>query len=383
MMYLKMKYPLYSFVVAIVASACSSMPVNETVVRNEYASVSFKYADAGETTEGTDTNDSIYCLLNRIQYTCHYFIKTDMNGVIERKNEVATPEDVTDGSLFESKLYIKPGEYNIIAFDKPGKGIVVDSLVNFVAGTEVSLKDLLLRVENRDMSQLEALVNDDETISKWIDLNGAYPYIENIDAMAYDIKKNFMINSGNETILEFTPQNITQKLVIPFQVTVEDGVTISKALMEVSGLARRRYLLNDVLVADYDGDDTGRTIVQANLVNSEGNNLFYEVELYSFGVIPNRLDASSIGPGVAQLAIYAEASGKSKILRTTKNISPFLRAANSVVYDDVEDQYRIGNYDVRLDTNFRFMITKEQVMSDTEDGVHEWDDEGNDMEGEI
>ena len=95
------------------------------------------------------------------------------------------------------------------------------------------------------------------------------------------------------------------------------------------------------------------------------------------------MDASSIGPGVAQLAIYAEASGKSKILRTTKNISPFLRAANSVVYDDVEDQYRIGNYDVRLETNFRFMITKEQVMSDTEDGVHEWDDEGNDMEGEI
>lgn len=192
-----------------------------------------------------------------------------------------------------------------------------------------------------------------------------------------------MINSGTETTLEFTPQNITQKLVIPFQVTVEDGVTISKALMEVSGLARRRYLLNDVLVADYDGDDTGRTIAEANLVNSEGNNLFYEVELYSFGVIPNRLDASSIGPGVAQLAIYAEASGKSKILRTTKNISPFLRAANSVVYDDMEDQYRIGNYDVRLDTNFRFMITKEQVMSDTEDGVHEWDDEGNDMEGEI
>ena len=377
-----MKSRLCSFVVAIVASACSSMPVNETVVRNEYASVSFKYADAGETTED-NANDSVYCLLNRIQYTCHYFVKTDKNGAIEHKNEAVTAEEVTDGSLFESKLYIKPGEYNIIAFDKPGKGIVVDSLVNFVAGTEVSLKDLLLRVENRDMSQLEALVNDDETMSKWIDLNGAYPYIENIDAMAYDIKKNFMINSGSETILEFTPQNITQKLVIPFQVTVEDGVTISKALMEVSGLARRRYLLNDVLVADYDGDDTGRTIVEAKLVNSEGNNLFYEVELYSFGVIPNRLDASSIGPGVAQLAIFAEASGKSKILRTTKNISPFLRAANSVVYDDMEDQYRIGNYDVRLDTNFRFMITKEQVMSDTEDGVHEWDDEGNDMEGEI
>ena len=249
MIYFKMKSRLYSFVVAIVASACSSMPINDTVVKNEYASVSFKYANTGETTEEDNAKDSIYCLLNRIQYTCHYFTKTDKNGVIERKNEVATPEEVTDGSLFESKLYIKPGEYNICAFDKPGKGVVVDSLVNFVSGTEVSLKDLLLRVENRDMSQLEALVNDDETISKWIDLNGAYPYIENIDAMA-------------------------------FQVTVEDGVTISKALMEVSGLARRRYLLNDVLVSDYEGNDTGRTIAEANLVNSEGNNLFYEVELY-------------------------------------------------------------------------------------------------------
>ena len=49
----------------------------------------------------------------------------------------------------------------------------------------------------------------------------------------------------------------------------------------------------------------------------------------------------------------------------------------------VEDYYKVKNYDVVLNTGFRFMITKEQVMSDTEDGVHEWDDEDNDMEGEI
>ena len=45
MIYFKMKSRLYSFVVAIVASACSSMPINDTVVKNEYASVSFKYAN--------------------------------------------------------------------------------------------------------------------------------------------------------------------------------------------------------------------------------------------------------------------------------------------------------------------------------------------------
>lgn len=183
--------------------------------------------------------------------------------------------------------------------------------------------------------------------------------------------------------MSFSPQRLTQRVVIPFQVTVEDGVTISKALMEVSGLARQKYLLNNILVSDYEGTNTARTILKAQNVKTEGNNYFFEVELHSLGLIPNRLDESSIGPGVIQLGIFAEASGKNKTLRTTKNISRFLREENSVEYNKVEDYYKVKNYDVVLNTGFRFMITKEQVMSDTEDGVHEWDDEDNDMEGEI
>lgn len=384
MMFLKRKYLFGSFVIAFVATACSPMPdTNEVVVKNEFAGVSFKYENVQSGADAENSTDSMYCLLNRIQYTCHYFVKTDLNGVLENKNQVSASEEITDGSLFDSKLYIKPGEYNICVFDKPQKGLVVDSLSNFQNTTDVSLRDLVLSVEKRDMTEMDALVNDDGTMAKWIDLNGSYPYIQNIAPVSSDIKQNFMINSVEETVLSFSPQRLTQRVVIPFQVTVEDGVTISKALMEVSGIARQKYLLNNILVADYEGSNTARTIVKVKLVKSEGNNHFFEAELNTLGIIPNRMDESSIGPGVIQLGIFAEASGKNKTLRTTKNISRFLREENSVEYNKVEDYYKVGNYDVTLDTGFRFMITKEQVMSDTEDGVHEWDDEDNDMEGEI
>lgn len=384
MMFLKRKYLFGSFVIAFVATACSPMPdTNEVVVKNEFAGVSFKYENVQSGADAENSTDSMYCLLNRIQYTCHYFVKTDLNGVLENKNQVSASEEITDGSLFDSKLYIKPGEYNICVFDKPQKGLVIDSLSKFQNTTDVSLRDLVLSVEKRDMNDMEALVGDDGTQAKWIDLNGAYPYIQNINPISSDIKQNFMINSVEETVLSFSPQRLTQRVVIPFQVTVEDGVTISKALMEVSGIARQKYLLNNILVADYEGSNTARTIVKVKLVKSEGNNHFFEAELNTLGIIPNRMDESSIGPGVIQLGIFAEASGKNKTLRTTKNISRFLREENSVEYNKVEDYYKVGNYDVTLDTGFRFMITKEQVMSDTEDGVHEWDDEDNDMEGEI
>ena len=384
MMFLKRKYLFGSFVIACVATACSSMPdTNEVVVKNEFAGVSFKFENIQSETGAENSTDSMYCLLNRIQYTCHYFVKTDLNGVPENKNQVSSSEEITDGSLFDSKLYIKPGEYNMCVFNKPQKGLLVDSLLIFQTTTDVSLRDLVLSVEKRDMSEMDALVGNDGTIAKWIDLNGAYPYIQNISPVSSDIKQNFMINSVEETVLSFSPQRITQRVVIPFQVTVEDGVTISKALMEVSGLARQKYLLNNILVSDYEGTNTARTILKAQNVKTEGNNYFFEVELHSLGLIPNRLDESSIGPGVIQLGIFAEASGKNKTLRTTKNISRFLREENSVEYNKVEDYYKVKNYDVVLNTGFRFMITKEQVMSDTEDGVHEWDDEDNDMEGEI
>ena len=45
------------------------------------------------------------------------------------------------------------------------------------------------------------------------------------------------------------------------------------------------------------------------------------------------------------------------------------------------DKYQADLHEVRLQTNFKFSITREQVTADTEDGVLNWDE--NEIEGEL
>ena len=378
----KIKYLISSLVVALLAIACSGLPMSENVVDSRYAGVSFNYNWSNNTQDITRA-DSIYCLLNRIQYTCHYFVKTDRSGLFEHLNEVTSAEEVGDGSLFDSKFYIKPGEYNICIFEKPLKGVKVDSLQNYINDTRLSLRELLLHVEDCDMMQLKALVDNEQYISKWIDMNSAYPYIENIAPIACDYKKNCMINSGTTTTLQFTPQELTQRVVIPFEIRLDEEVKFEKALVEVSGLTRKKYLLSEKLLCGNAGEETGRTIVEARQISSQGNTLSFEAAVTSLGIIPNHIDTTPIGPGVIQIAVSASVGDKMKIFRTTRNISSLLRAKNSVIYDKEGDYYKVGSYDITLDTDYRFFISREDVLLNNENGILEWDEKGNDLEGEI
>ena len=83
------------------------------------------------------------------------------------------------------------------------------------------------------------------------------------------------------------------------------------------------------------------------------------------------------------MAIYAEAEGKKKMLRTTKNISKYIKGSGGVAFDDKDKVFEILTNEVVLNTGYHFNVTKEQITSDTEDGIQEWEGDGNDFEGEI
>ena len=70
-----------------------------------------------------------------------------------------------------------------------------------------------------------------------------------------------------------------------------------------------------------------------------------------------------------------------KIFRTSKNLYKELSEVSLVNYVEELDKYQADLHEVRLQTNFKFSITREQVTADTEDGVLNWDE--NEIEGEL
>lgn len=379
----KIYYILGTVVSAVFTGGCSSMPMEDGVIVNQFAGLSFKY----NWKKGMNTNaaDSMYCLMNRVQYSHHYFVKTDNNGVVKCDNTPESAEDISDASLFESRFYVKPGEYYVCAIRKPYEGVVMDSLWNFVESTNVSFNDIVLRFEEVKKEDLPELKNKDGSVIKWISNQGdEYPYFRNISPMEFDLKKNFTINSNSTVDVDFNPGFITQKVIIPFTVHLKNGVEIENVLMEISGVVKERYLSKDVLIADNEGKNTGCVIVKPKLVSStpDGEELYYEAEVNSFGLMPNKLINSSIGPGLMHLVIYGKVGNKVKPLNTTKNISRFLEESGSVEYNEMDNVYRVLNHELKLKTGFEFEITAERILSDTEDGIEEWEDDGNDIDGE-
>lgn len=381
-----LKYRIYYVIMllaTVVVMSCARMEVQNTETKLEYSGLSFNYV--WETQSADATKDSLYCLINKTRYTSHYFLKTDANGAIKSDKTVDSEDKVVDGVQFDSKYYLKSGEYTVYVIDKPQEGLSIDSLKNFVQSAAASSNDIVLRVHEQNVNDMEILKDESWEGTSWMStLNETYPYFYNIDSVRFDFKTNYIVENGVDATLEFKPFNITQKVVMPFIVTAEEGVNIQKILIEFSGILERRYLTDNKAIIGDDNKGIGRIILSADEVKKEGNDIHYQAELHTLGLIPNlESDIIANGPGAIYMAIYAEAEGKKKMLRTTKNISKCIKDAGGVFYDDKTEVFEIRSNEIILNTGYHFNVTKEQITSDTEDGIQEWEGEGNDFEGEI
>ena len=383
---MELKFRIYYVIISLATFAvmsCARMEVQNAETKLEYSGISFNYV--WETQSADATKDSLYCIINKTRYTSHYFLKTDANGAIKSDKTVDNEEQVVDGVQFDSKYYLKSGEYTVYVIDKPQEGLVIDSLKNFLQSAATSPNDIVLRVREQNIDDMELLKDESWEGTSWMStLNCNYPYFYNIDSVRFDMKTNYVIENGVDATIEFKPFNITQKVVMPFVVTAEEGVNIQKILIEFSGILERRYLTDNRAIIGDNDKGIGRIILSADVVKKEGNDIYYQVVLHTLGLIPNLYsEVIYNGPGAIYMAIYAEAEGKKKMLRTTKNISKYIKGSGGVAFDDKDKVFEILTNEVVLNTGYHFNVTKEQITSDTEDGIQEWEGDGNDFEGEI
>lgn len=421
---MKHRYILHSIGVVLLClnAACSQVAINEQVTQSPYAGLTFKYV-WGE--DVPDDRKEMILIMNRIQYTQHYIetlgadglpvaevpatawawgTRTDDAGAGDTSGEGKEQEEVTadeeedgqtsedpeeaetagekeDGLFVDGVYQVKAGEYIFCTLSVLQEGVEIPGLSEFEDNTAIAYNDLKISLPDRDVKTLKELKQEDGTYLQWVDLNPGYPYVENLSPVYYEIKKNITVNSGSATELSFSPQRLTQHFVIPFQLAVEEGVTITRAIAEISGVVKECSLSNAAFPLEADGQHTGRIVFLPRLVSNEGNVWQFEGCFDVFGLVPGISDAYSVGPGILQLVIYAEAEGKTKIFRTSKNLYKELSEVSLMRYVEELDKYQADLHDIRLQTNFKFSITREQVTADTEDGVLNWDE--NEIEEEL
>lgn len=421
---MKHRYILHSIGVVLLClnAACSQVAINEQVTQSPYAGLTFKYV-WGE--DVPDDRKEMILIMNRIQYTQHYIetlgadglpvaevpatawawgTRTDDAGAgdtsgegkeqeegtadeeedgqtSENPEEAETAGEKEDGLFVDGVYQVKAGEYIFCTLSVLQEGVEIPGLSEFEDNTAIAYNDLKISLPDRDVKTLKELRQEDGTYLQWVDLNPGYPYVENLSPVYYEIKKNITVNSGSATELSFSPQRLTQHFVIPFQLAVEEGVTITRAIAEISGVVKECSLSNAAFPLEADGQHTGRIVFLPRLVSNEGNVWQFEGCFDVFGLVPGISDAYSVGPGILQLVIYAEAEGKTKIFRTSKNLYKELSEVSLMRYVEELDKYQADLHDIRLQTNFKFSITREQVTADTEDGVLNWDE--NEIEEEL
>ena len=273
---MKHRYILHSIGVVLLClnAACSQVAINEQVTQSPYAGLTFKYV-WGE--DVPDDRKEMILIMNRIQYTQHYIetlgadglpvaevpatawawgTRTDDAGAGDtsgegKEQEEGTADEEEDGQtsedpeeaetagekedgLFVDGVYqVKAGEYIFCTLSVLQEGVEIPGLSEFEDNTAIAYNDLKISLPDRDVKTLKELKQEDGTYLQWVDLNPGYPYVENLSPVYYEIKKNITVNSGSATELSFSPQRLTQHFVIPFQLAVEEGVTITRAIAEI------------------------------------------------------------------------------------------------------------------------------------------------------
>lgn len=378
---------LFVLLILLLAS-CAQVELNEKVNSSPYAGIKFEF-DWGKYEEP----DSMILIMSRIINTHHYVQEISLKNIpdinptpddnneeipITRIGEKINEE--SDGEIMDGHLQIKGGEYFMLAVSKPQKGVEITHIDNFSDDNSISINDLkvsLLQQELKEIPELEG--SDKNDYIKWMDFNPNYSYISNIDPIYIASLKNVDIKTGNNFSIKFIPKMMTQRIKIPFKVVIEDGIEITNVLAEISGVVKEVNAVSCII----DSAKTHRIIFKPELINSENNTLTYEGEINVLGLFPSRKSSFITGPGILQLAIYAEAQGKKRIFHTAKNLYSEIREAKLLTYTGIENKYQIAKEDATLSTDYKFKITVKQIVTDNEDGIDIWQESEDFIEGDV
>lgn len=282
-------------------------------------------------------------------------------------------ENGTDTPAIPDKLMrIKEGDFQFIAINGNYDECEIERIEEFQTDPTVKAKELYVRYKTYEKADkaLEVFGHP------WIDYN---PYghfiISAMNPTWYALVPVQTIRAGEDCMVTLTPECVTQKYTIKFNVEKESGVKIDTIIGVLGGIPQRygmttRYIdvetTNKMIFvpeADYDSNDELTTLDCTGQVNA-------------IGLVRSKGKAYTQGPGILQLCIYASTERDGQPVR--KTFYAIINLYNTI--SEAKPLVAVDNGTHVVQNGKEILLDIKSVLRIDKNGIIETPDEDNTMD---
>lgn len=293
-----------------------------------------------------------------------------------------------DDSWMDDPSVVHNGYYSIAAIAVTDyKDFIVPAIQEFEDSLEYKMRDVYVTVPR--LSKEERLENN------YIDFNPVYPYIRNTGQFYYvrpsnDSHTMVSSNQGHDNTITLKPQLLTRKVHFTVNVNLEEDVKIDRFIGTISGVPQEAQLMT----GNVKDRNTGK--VPFEMASEDGR--IYKGTVNVFGLFSSDDSSLIVGPGVLTVTVQAsfEEDGilHSRIFHASINIKEEIDKADIMMQTEDKASYRfsdtenvdadgnplhIREYDIVVGQ--KLSVTKEMVLTGTDQGFEEWVENDNSGEG--
>lgn len=295
----------------------------------------------------------------------------------------ASGEEITEGEgilgeesdtipVTGSRMAVKGGEYQFLAINHNYDECEIERLEEFRSDVGVTARELYVKYKTNPKDSV------DVGSRAWIDYNSYGFFIQSaMKPTYYAFLPKHRILSGDECEVLLSPQAITQKYTIRFQIEKEPEVKIDTIIGVLSGIPERFALTTQFVdishthkmvffpEADYEGNG-GQTLLEC------------EATVNAIGLLHANNSSYNQGPGILQLCVYTSSMRDgipvSKTIYAIINLYNTIGAARPLVMSEDGEHVQQNGREILLDISAVLRIDKDKIWenADQDNALDVW-----------
>ena len=279
----------------------------------------------------------------------------------------------------EQQEMLVNGIYMVSGFACGKDDELLSNFSDFESSGDILLKDLYVEVPELTEEELIALDIQD--------LNPGIPFIRQTGRLYHVVEENGGVREmPAEGGVKLTFEQLTCELGFSLHLEIEEGVEVERVVGVISGLPVKAYLMSGYV----DAEKTGKVCFEMTDDSGEEGktgSCTYSGHVLSFGLTSSKESIVSIGDGVFNGFIKARyVKSEEEVYEHIFNVSFNLKKmidASGLMSKVAKKQeiYRLDEREYVFDINTLLKITKENIMSDSEGGFEEWEEDDSKDEG--
>lgn len=387
----------------LILASCSKVTYSEPVILDQ-SPLSFDIDWSKVVSGGEEPPQSVTVIMSRVKsMVSHYMWHVDSDGNVcsgvvsdgqpepelpadpEQPAEPEQPElseqsdQPEQPAQPEQQEMLVNGVYMVSGFACGKDDELLSNFSDFESSGDILLKDLYVEVP--ELTEEEFIALDIQ------DLNPGIPFIRQTGRLYHVVEENGGVREmPAEGGVKLTFEQLTCELGFSLHLEIEEGVEVERVVGVISGLPVKAYLMSGYV----DAEKTGKVCFEMTDDSGEEGktgSCTYSGHVLSFGLTSSKESIVSIGDGVFNgfiKARYVESEEEvyEHIFNVSFNLKKMIDASGLMSkVAKKQEIYRLDEREYMFDINTLLKITKENIMSDSEGGFEEWEEDDSKDEG--